>query len=51
MKKVVFIFSLLVIVLFSSCTDENLDNLENGNNERIQLIDKDDIQEPDDRDE
>lgn len=52
MKKVVLAIALVLGVLsFNSCTDNSLEELENENERNnIQLIDKEEVESPGDRD-
>jgi len=49
MKKLFIPLTMLVFLIFSACTEDNsIEELENES--RIQLIEKDEIDEPNDRD-
>jgi hypothetical protein len=50
MKKVLFVLAIVLGGLtFSSCTDDSINEIEQIKRTESQLIDKDDIEEPNDR--
>lgn len=52
MKKVFFVVAVFVNIIMNSCTDESLseiNEIEELSNKQIQFIEKDDFEEPDDR--
>ncbi|CAL2108222.1 conserved hypothetical protein [Tenacibaculum sp. 190524A02b] len=48
MKKLLLVIA--GVLVFNSCTDTSLEEIENNQENKVQLIDKDEIQEPNDRD-
>ncbi|CAL2078181.1 hypothetical protein [Tenacibaculum sp. 190524A02b] len=51
MKKVTLIISAIIgMLVLASCTDNTLEEVENREQQRVQFIDKDEVESPDDRD-